>query len=364
KSSAGANSGGGENAGTGSDDGGDGNSPSAGGVSAGGSGGWDPGAIGPDRLIVVGVSGVMIWNDAAALDADVVPDVLLSGEAAGARAVVVGDGRLAVVTDAQLVMFDGAAFLGSDSAPTALLDLPELSPSLGVARAAVDGEGDLWLTVDGSIVLYPAFGSLGSGDLPRATFFHEWGQIASMTYSAADDRLFAAQVSGAGILQLVSAKTESGDVELENQWSDASCWGTALADGVLYCAQNSGVDVWQDLSAAGPPSATLTAGLDSALEVDLVGDTLLVLDQSAGSVLLYKNASSLTSAAEPDARVEDVGLPVRARLSQTGSLYVLTTRYTDGVGSRVVMIYDDVFGSPKFRTELAANQGQDVWLLE
>jgi hypothetical protein len=363
--SAGGSSSSGENAGTGSDDGGDGNSSSGAGASAAGSGGGAPEPAGPSRLIVVGASGAMIWDDAAALDADVAPDVLLSGELGGARALVVDDTRLAVVTDTQLVVFDDAASLANDSAPAALLDLPELSPSLGVARAAVDGEGDLWLTIDGAILRYPAFGSLGTGDLPLATFFHEWGQIASMTYSAADDRLFAAQVSGAGILELGSAKTASGAVELESAWSDASCWGTALADGALYCAQNSGaVSMWQDLSAAGPASATLTSGLDSPLELEVVRDTLLVLDQGAESVLLYQNASSLTSAAEPDVRIEDIGSPLRARLSQTDSLYLLTTRDIGGESSRTIMIYDDVFGSPQLRTELAASEGEDLWLLE
>jgi hypothetical protein len=355
----------GKNTSAGNDAGGAGNSSSSAGTSSSGSGGGAPQPAGPSRLIVVGATGAMIWDDAAALDADVLPDVVLSGELAGARAVVVDAARLAVVTDAQLVVFDGAASLANDSAPAAMLDLPELSPSLGVARAAVDGEGDLWLTIDGSIVRYPAFGSLRTGDLPRATFFHEWGQIASMTYSTTDEHLFAAQVSGAGILQLASAKAASGAVELESAWSDTSCWGTVLADGALYCAQSSGaVSTWQDLSAAGPPSAMLTLGVDSPLELEVVRDTLLVLDQGAESVLLYQNAGSLTSASEPDVRIEDIGSPIRAWLSRTDSLYLLTTRYADGKSSRAIVIYDDVFGSPQLRTELTASQGEDLWLLE
>jgi len=360
--------------------GGDASSSSAGGMGAGGmtgaggsaTGGGDP-AVRP-RLLVAHAGGVAIWDRADELTADVMPDHDLGGFSGQGLALAADGDRLFAASSGNarsVYIYDGLDAL--DGASTSPNGIPPSSFNGAINEVwdlHVAGGDNLVITSSediGSTRMFPMASTLTTGGMSPARFTHGFQQLRDAVYVPSVDRLFATQVSGAGLIAYDDASSATGDQDLS--WAlepGAFVWSAAFHQGDLYASANTELKIWRNIasiSSTQAPDVVLDqAGsqLTGVLYFSFQGDTLVVTnkDNVEPKVQLFFNASTLSSGAAPDVTIPLNGLPDDAVLDQTGHLYV---RYDEQV-----LIFSDATTTPTFQASLDIHLSgvNDILLIE
>jgi hypothetical protein len=220
--------------------------------------------------------------------------------------------------------------------------------------------GNLWLLEGFGRVLLIKGGALGT-PLGNAQFTHPWEQIASMT--VAGGRLFAGQISGAGILVWDAAAARSGPQEASDwQLANLASWAMVAGGNRLYALDagaHTRLAVWNDLDTLSAPRA-----LDVLLEVSstqAVGDlawrdnaliALVANGVTENRLAIYADSGALTPTSEPDTEVAPTAADYlqRSYLDRSGNLYILDTDgiyiYRDGLTDPTLVTKLTTFGSP------------------
>lgn len=318
----GASSGGGTRSGGGTTS--SGGMPSGGGTrnAAGevGSGGMDLGGVGgapgaggssstrPSTfplLVAATNDKVLVWQNADAAKDGAAPAFELPvalGDKGVLTGVVATGERLGVASSVGLFLYDDLGTLSAASKPTAVIPPKAFSASLGgnFKHQFVDSDGDLWLTYgQGRVALLKDFEALTAASKPAAEFTHEWEQLASAAYYAPGDMLFAAQVSGAGLLYYSKAKTKTGVTNPNGAFDKFNGWESAVLGSSLFAVGADGLGAWHGLDAAGTPRAPDATRGDAQLYLDASANAVAVVGD-AGTVSYYGSASALSSGSKPE----------------------------------------------------------------
>jgi hypothetical protein len=141
-----------------------------------------------------------------------------------------------------------------------------------------------------------------------------------------------------------------------------------LAADSLYTIDmvTQSVEIWRDIStisAAAAPDAVMSPymGLTDPFHLSFQGDTLVVTNNDAPAdyrVLLYLDAGSITGDTEPDVTVEhaDLVLPNRSYLDSNGFLYVMM--------SDDLLIFENATTTPSLKAHLSSDiSGADDLLI-
>jgi hypothetical protein len=321
-----------------------------------------PAPLGP-RLVVADESGrVGIWDHADVLtnrEADVLlvgPDGSLDGVP---RGLAVHDNRLIVISDGAerpIAVYDDAWNATAGGLPDRRISIDDVGTRLGALHTSVaDPAGNLWLLeATGRIVLVKG-GALGTAT-GAAQFTHPWGQVESMT--VAGDKLFAGQISGAGVLVWNDPLARSGAVSGAD-WTlsrDVASWAMTAGADRLYALASAGQEThlvaWSrlgELTAPRTPDLELVLSADSAVgdlawhDGSLVAVIANGVDQNR--VAIYDGAS-LGPGSAPGAEIRPGAADYleTSHLDRHGNLYVLDT---DGV-----YVYRDALGTPTLAAKL------------
>ena len=354
----------------------------AGGATAGGSGGGGTAGgsagggmdAGPNpllpRLVVasrgatgVGTYSVRIWDTANTVSADVPANVVLGGIDAPAAALAVDGLNLYVVHETTsagapvLQRFVGVRTLDGGS-PAVRITAATLGPVQQVNEVQLDTIGALWiqrspgevLRIDNVAAATPATGWSGR-------YTHPFDQISGFAFEQTNNRLFAAQVSGAGILVWNQANTEAGDAGPHDfVLATDTVQQLEISGGRLYASFfEREVKVWSSIGTAATPRAyafalRADAGTNASIRDQAVfNDHLVVTVQatpSAGQVLIYKNIGITFTDRAPDLVIDhpSLGAVTKSVLGRDGTLYVLDLNG--------VTIFGDALTLPVFKTEL------------
>jgi hypothetical protein len=353
-------------------------------VDAGSSGGdgaaGDLGASGVARLFVSHAGGVGLWNNPEGLGADAPPDVQLvnDGLASGATALALAHNRLLVATAdpaAALVAYDGADLLGPGAASAAKIPRSAFpTPSnvggpLGALRVSADDR--LWGQIGGydggfgaAYVLLPHATTLTSATTVQATFIHPWSQLAGFAYDPLGGRLFAEQISGAGLLVWNDAGNASG-MKSHDFVLTQSVGFPLTTDGTrMYASGGAAINIWDNLpslSAATAPTLSLSMSIANAPFISAItvrDDTLAVAIQNQG-IFVYLNASTINHDENPSFTI------THPLLGKTGggqiSKLVLTKDHHlfalfSGVSvPQGILVFRDVTTTPTFVTRLGGS---------
>lgn len=315
------------------------------------------------RLVIADAGGALgLW----ALDApltDRAPDVTLVGLDGAPRAVVARGDRLIVVTDGAdypVAIYDNVSRATSGAGPDVLVSAADAGVSrLGaIHQALVDAAGNLWLLEGFGRVDLIRGGALGT-PTGTAQFVHPWDQLAAITVIG--DRLFAGQISGAGLVVWDGAAARSGLQDGGPDWqlADVAAWALVTGGDRLYALDASPpathLAVWDDASAlTAPHAADVVVSVSSAQAVgDLAWrDNALAMVIANGvtenRVAIFADSAAVTPTSEPDHVVAPAAADYlqRSYLDASGRLFVLDT---DGVYA-----YADVLTAPAPITKLTA----------
>jgi hypothetical protein len=342
-----------------------------GGAGSGGAGSGGAVVATLPRLVIGSSDHVSFWNSASAIGADRTPEVSLDsgGLGAGVTAITASGHRLFVARKptggaAALVVFDNADVLDSTAAPAATINRE--GDSIGVLRA--DSGNRLWVGsfLGGISLLLGAGGTLTNSSTMAALFTHPWQQIPACAFEPTSGRLFAGQISGAGVLAWNGAAGKTGSPSNDFKLADGAYWGMTIAGNRLYAVGNhpgntsNGVAIWNgadSLAATTPASVLLTSGYRFQIvfpDVTVRDDVLAVVAQSDDKVMIYKSASTIAADRAPDAVLTHALMkaPSRALFGPGGRLYVMDR---DGV-----LIFRDVKTTPTFVTKVTSGIGSPV----
>jgi len=296
------------------------------------------------RLVVSSAQGISIWDRAHQLSADRAADVMLSvgGPAGGVGPLAVGSDRIfAAVNGASggVVVLEQASTLGGAAAP--LMTMAGLQVSkLSVVQdrlyamstvAACAGPSCIGLRV------FDGAGGLGAGATWRTNLFHMWGQLPSFAVLGPTARVYAGQISGAGLLVYGATSTRTGDQPASFALDPGAYWALGVEGDQLYAGGDaevghSGVSIWTGaLSASGAtaPAVTLRSGFPPGqifiADLAVRDDVLAVPLRDRNSVLIYEHASQIRADRAPDAVLTNPALsaPTRVLFGAAGRLYVL-----------------------------------------
>ncbi len=355
----------------------------AGGGAAGGSAGGSNPALLP-RLVVAsrgtadgGAAAVRIWDTANQLTSDVPAPVLLGGIDAPPAALAASASNLFVVHEASapaapvLQRWAAPRGLANGAGPSVRVTAGTFGALAGVDKIQLDDIGSLWvlrspgevLRVDGVAVAGPDAGH-------AARFTHPFDQIFGFAFEQTNNRLFAGQVSGAGVLAWNLANTRAGDAGTPSfvLSSDSVATMEIGANRLFASFFQQGIKVWNTIGTASAPRAfdfelTTDAGVNASIrDVRVFADQLVVTMQptpTTGRVLIYKGVNLLFATKQPEIVIEHPSLqgPKRSVLGRDGTLYVLDA---DGIS-----IFGDALGTPTFKTELTGvGVPADLLLLE
>ncbi len=317
---------------------------------SGGAGGSGGGSSGPSRLIVAGVEasghGVFWWDEPDTLTSDVAPTDAIDDLSTGsATAIAATSSAVYVATNqpsAALVALGPGGSLTAGETPAAVIPRSSLPSATGAAETILAAEGGPVIAssfTDGAY-LFPS-GALTSASVPSAHFTHAFSQTPGVAWDPAADRLFLGQISGAGMLAWHGATTATGAPPHDYAVPNVAIWTHALAGGRLFGGGSSGsgapspgIAVWEtsSLSASAAPAFVLGSasgiGTNTFIRDVTVEDDVLVAcvqNVSMGHrVLVWDGASSLAAGAVPSATIMVSSEPLRAALSPSGRLYVLS----------------------------------------
>jgi len=359
----------------------------AGGSTAGGSAGGVAGGAGNPllpRLVVAsrGASGggtysVRVWNTANQLTSDTPAPVVLAGVDAPAAALAASSTSLFVVHETStagapvLQRWADPRTLGTGAAPAVRINAGTFGSLAGVDKVQLDDIGSLWiLRSPGEVLRIDNVATATAGAGFDARYTHPFDQIFGFAFEQTNNRLFAGQVSGAGILAWSQANAKTGDAGTHTFQLSADPVATMDigANRLFASFFQKEVKVWLMIGAASMPRAfdfelATDAGVSASIrDVRVCNDHLVVTLQptpTTGRVLIYRDMSNLFAAKQPEVVIEHASLqgPKRAVLGRDGTLYVL-----DPNG---ISIFGDALGTPVFKTELTdVSVAADLLLLE
>jgi len=239
---------------------------------------------------------------------------------------------------------DGGAPAGSMSAA-----------STSVNKVQLDDIGALWIERSpGEVVRLDDAAALSTTSAFNATYSHPFGQIFGFAFEQTNNRLFAAQVSGAGLLVWNMANTRTGDAGTQSfALSADSTWQLELGGNRLYASFfQADIKVWNGIGTASSPRAfdfALTVDAGSIRDQRVFGTSLVVTVQptpSSGRVLVYTMIQNTFMNRAPDITIDHASFSgaKKAVLGADGTLYVLDA---DGVS-----IFSNATSAPAFKTEL------------
>lgn len=301
------------------------------------------------RLVVSSAQGLSIWDRAAQLTTVRPPDVTLAaggGPADGVGPLAAGSDRIFAGNTGPsggVAVFERAATLGRTAAP--LQTLPGLSVTrMGVVADRLYAMGNVaacaGVSCTGLRVIDGA-GAFGAAASWRANLYHMWGQLPSFAVVGPNARVFAGQISGAGLLAYSGTATLTGDQTHSFQLDPGAYWAVAAEGDRLFAggdrtAGQSGVSIWTGaLGAAGTtaPVAVLQSGLGPRLppgqtfiaDIAVRDDVLAVPLRDQNSVLIYLQASQIRADRAPDAVLSSAVLnaPTRVLFGPGGRLFVI-----------------------------------------
>jgi len=322
-----------------------------------------PAPLGP-RLVVADESGrVGIWDHADTVT-DREPDVLLAGADGGVdgvpRGLAVHENRLIVISDGAelpIAIFDDAWAATTGDVPDHRLSVADVGTRLGaIHTASADAAGNLWMLEGFGRVVLVKGGALGAAT-GAAQFTHPWHQMASMT--VAGGKLFAGQISGAGVLVWNDPLTRSGEVSGAD-WtlSDAvASWAMTVGADHLYAFATAGQEThlvaWNGLASLAAPRAPdveLVISTDQAVgDLAWRGESLIAVVANGvneNRIAIFEDGAAVGPGSAPDTelRPEAADYLQKSYVDRFGNLYVLDT---DGV-----YVYRDVFGTPALAAKL------------
>lgn len=296
------------------------------------------------RLVVSSGEGISLWDRANQLSADRPADVRLSvgGPAGGVGPLTVGSDRIfAAVTGGSggVVVLDQASTLGGSAAP--LMTLAGLQVSkLSVVQDRLYAMSTIAACAGLSCTglrVFDGAGGLGAGSTWRTNLFHMWGQLPSFAVLGPTARVFAGQISGAGLLVYAATATRTGDQSASFALDPGAYWALGVEGDQLYAGGDaevghSGVSIWSGaMSASGPtaPAVILRSGFPPGqifiADLAVRDDVLAVPLRDRSSVLIYEHASQIRADRAPDAVLTSPALsaPTRVLFGASGRLYVL-----------------------------------------
>lgn len=297
------------------------------------------------RLVVSSAQGLSIWDRASQLTTVRPPDVSLAvggGPADGVGPLAAGAGRIfagSTGPSGGVVVLEQAATLGRTATPLETLAGLRVS-KLAVAADRLYAMGTVaacaGLSCDGLRIIDGA-GSFGAGASWRANLYHMWGQLPTFVVLGPNARVFAGQISGAGLLAYSATATLTGDQTHSFQLDPGAYWAIATEGDRLFAggdrtAGQSGVSIWSGAnSATGTTSPTtilhsgLPPGQTFIADIAVRDDVLAVPLRDQNSVLIYLNASQIRGDRAPDAVLSSAVLtaPTRVLFGTGGRLYVL-----------------------------------------
>lgn len=349
-------------------------------VDAGPTGMDDAGSVPPRaaRLVVADATGLSVFEvEAIAEGASPSPDVsipLADGATDLARAgdrlfVAVGGGADSVV------YFDEAWAMGAGATPSGSLPASAIGDPIAATR--VNGLGiagpDLWINAGlGGIHRFAGAAAGAPATSPTAIFDHMWDQLEGYAHHPGSDRLFAGQISGAGIQVYESVSGSSGEATPDFAL-DESCaaWSMEIAASRLVASCSPGgpgpmtIRIWDDVASLAAPRAA-----DVVLEVDegsgglgiwdllVAGDALYVATSSG--LRVWRGFAALDAARVEDERV-DVGSLRRLAYASDGTVFGLAPSLA---GSTVTVIRDAATAPVVWATLSGFDAPGDVEILE
>lgn len=365
--------------------GGSGGGGTAGGGAAGGAVDAGPNPLLP-RLVVasrgatgVGTYSVRIWDNANTVTSDVPANVALGGIDAPAAALAVDfeQRNLYVVhetTSAGAPVLQRFAEPGrlDGGSPAMRITAGTLGPVQQVNEVQLDAIGALWIQRGpGEVLRLDSVASATATTGWSARYTHPFDQLAGFVFEQTNNRLFAAQVSGAGILVWNQANTETGDAGTHDfVLATDTVQQLEIGGGRLYASFfEKEIKVWSSIGTASSPRAyafalRADAGTNASIRDQAVfNDNLVVTVQttpSTGQVLIYKSIGITFMDRAPDVVIEhpSLGAVTKSVLGRDGTLYVLDLNG--------VTIFGDALTTPVFKTELTTGLSvpADLELLE
>jgi hypothetical protein len=268
--------------------------------------------------------------------------------------------------------YAGPHTLADGAAPAARLNASSLGATAQVNKVQLDGVGALWIErAPGEVLRLDNAATVEADAGFDARYTHPFDQIFGFAFEQTNNRLFAGQVSGAGLLAWNMANTRTGDAGTHSfVLSTDSVATLEIGQNRLFASFfQQDVKVWQQIGTASAPRAfdfslATDAGTNaSTRDVRVFGDNLVVTLQptpTSGRVLIYKTVSLTFAAKPPDVVVENPSLDgaKRSVLGRDGTLYVLD------LGG--VAIFGDALNTPVFKTKLQVGipAPTDLLLLE
>jgi hypothetical protein len=315
------------------------------------------------HLVIADTGGTVgLWALDTALT-DRAPDVTLAGLDGAPVAVAVRGDRLIVITDGAafpIAIYDSASRATTGATPDVRIAAADagVASLTAIAEAQVDAAGNLWLLEGFGRVDLIKGGALGT-PTGNAQFTHPWDQLAAM--AVVGDKLFAGQISGAGIVVWDGAAARTGLQDAGPDWTldmTVPAWALAVGGGRLYALAaeaQTHLAVWTDAAALAAPrapdldvpmSATQAVGDLATSDGALVA--LIANGVDENRVAIYNDAAAMTPDSAPDHTVTPMGADYlkRAVLDASGRLFV---RDTGGV-----YVYADALTAPAPVTKLTA----------
>ena len=188
------------------------------------------------------------------------------------------------------------------------------------------------------MALFNGASTLGSTSTAQAIFTHPWHQLAGYAFDPVGGRLFASQISGAGLLVWNDAAHATGAKSHDFVLGKEVSWWMSAQDTRLYGVSSGGgttngsVSIWQPVSTLSAPTAPAITnhkliGPTFISYFALRDDTLAVALENYG-VYIYRGASALTADTPPSVQIVDPALSdsvvvTKLALTANGRLFVL-----------------------------------------
>ncbi len=261
--------------------------------------------------------------------------------------VVLGDTLAVASTDASfpIALYQDAANIADGALRDAGIAASEVSAfsTLGRPKMFAGSDGTLWLSRSDNDVFrsYPNASTLGNATVAGPIVSHAYQQLIGFAITAGNERVFAGQISGGGVVMyndpLAGSGTLTPDLDLD---TDCNSWAMTLHADDLYvtCQGRAGGDaqlrIWRNaasISSVRAADVAVTLPSTDAWGIAVLNDMLAITTSSDG-VLIYTGPSSLAPSSVPINTLDAGFFPRKVLFDQTGRLY---TRASDPTGIQI-----------------------------